>query len=179
VEGLVIGDEVNLRAGPSRLFPVLQTFPYHAAVSVLNAAPGREWLQVRSADGVTGWMKAQYVQVDLAIEAISLAPVSQDWIRLKGSVKDSNGRPVVGAYVQLYDSQGHSAETRSWEDSYFYLLLPVTSQGRWTLVVLRPACRLSASISYCPGPGNFMDNPRTLELTGDQAVEVVYQLDGL
>ena len=177
IPGRVTGGDVNLRAGPSRLFPILQTLPYRADLSVLSAAPGREWLQVRSVEGVTGWMKAQYVQMDLAMEAVALAEIPADWITLKGSLKDSSGRPVVSAYVVLYDRLGRSADTRSWEDSYFYLYLPQGSEGTWTLAVLRPTCSWASTNPTCRGAGYFVDNPRAVEISGDQAqsVEVIYQ----
>jgi len=172
----VIGGGVNLREGPGQLFPVLQVLPYHAAVTVLSASPGRQWLQVRAEDGTTGWMMAQYIQTSLAVEAITQASGSQDWITLKGSVKDSAGMPLVGADILLYDAYGNRAVTRSWEDSYFYLLLPKNTQGRWTLRVLRPVCRSASMNPQCPGPGYFLDNPRVLEIFGDQSVDLVYQL---
>jgi hypothetical protein len=176
VAGQVTGSGIILREGPSQLFAVLKRLSYHTPVSVLTAAPGREWFHVRLKDGSNGWIMAQYVQIDLWVEAVGVAPISSDWITVKGSVKDSNGQPVVNAYVVLYDSQGHSTHTRSWEDSYFYLFLPRNSQERWMLNAVRPACWTVAPTPACPGMGYFLDNPRKLQISGDQSLKLLYQL---
>jgi hypothetical protein len=176
LNGQVIGGGVNLRSGPSQLFPILETLPYQTPVGVLNAVPGRQWLQVVTEDGITGWMAAQYIQTNFALEAIPLAPISEDWLVLKGSVKDSASRPLVSVNGMLYDSQGHLATTRSWEDGYFYLFLPKGSPDHWMLRVSRPACYNSSINPQCPGPGFFIDNPRAILLVDDKSIEIIFQL---
>jgi SH3-like domain-containing protein len=47
---------VNIRTGPSTLFPVLRTIPQGIELAVLGQDASADWLSVRLADGTEGWI---------------------------------------------------------------------------------------------------------------------------
>ncbi len=51
---------LNLRAGPSTLFPVIRALPARTGITVLGRNAGGDWLSVRLADGVQGWLAARF-----------------------------------------------------------------------------------------------------------------------
>ena len=56
VEGAVVGDQVNLRMGPSIDYPVLDVIDGGRTFAVLGQNANGEWLSIRLADGAEGWM---------------------------------------------------------------------------------------------------------------------------
>ena len=57
---LVTSAGLNLRAGPATSFPVIRALPARTGLTVLGRNAGGDWLAVRLADGVQGWLAARF-----------------------------------------------------------------------------------------------------------------------
>ncbi len=63
------GGLVNLRTGPGTDSPVLMGVDSGQRVLVLARNQAATWLYIRTADGMTGWMSADYVVTGQPVES--------------------------------------------------------------------------------------------------------------
>jgi uncharacterized protein YraI len=74
IDGQVVGQGggVNLRAIPSTNGTVLTTLPEFTTLDILGKTADNAWLQVKSPSGITGWVWAAYIQVNIDLGAIPI-----------------------------------------------------------------------------------------------------------
>ncbi len=63
-------DYLNLRAAPTTASSVLTLLAPGTPLAILGVTADRSWLQVRLATGITGWVSAQYVDVNIDLDAV-------------------------------------------------------------------------------------------------------------
>jgi hypothetical protein len=82
----VSSDSPNLRAGCGTGYQALASYPQKTALNVLGKAAGAGWLKVETPDGRTGWMQAQYLQVNVSLVDVLIAACTfQDFERENGT----------------------------------------------------------------------------------------------
>jgi uncharacterized protein YraI len=64
----VAGERLNMRSGPSQQYDVLGTYEPGAVFTPLGRNDDGTWLQVHAPDGQIGWMLAQYLQLNVALD---------------------------------------------------------------------------------------------------------------
>jgi hypothetical protein len=85
-EAEVSSNSLNLRAGCGIGYQSLANYPQRTALNVLGKAAGAEWLRVETPDGRTGWMYAQYLQVNVPLVDVPIAACTfQDFERENGT----------------------------------------------------------------------------------------------
>jgi len=85
-EAVVSSDSPNLRAGCGTGYQALASYPQKTALNVLGKAAGAGWLKVETPDGRTGWMYAQYLQVNVSLGDVPIAACTfQDFERDNGA----------------------------------------------------------------------------------------------
>ena len=63
---------LNLRAGPSKMFAVLRLLPPGEGLTVLAQTESGEWYMVRAANGDEGWVMSAYLDLNIPAETIAL-----------------------------------------------------------------------------------------------------------
>lgn len=148
---------INLRAGPSMLHTILGQYTKGSAVTLLAAAPGREWLKILAADGRTGWMNIKNLTIK---EDINVLPVIQinESITVTGKVVDASNKGISGIQIGV-TRQGPDTSIRidgtTGADGVFYAFAPLEYQGTWKAQILGIDCKSSIMDANCKYTGGF------------------------
>ena len=67
-DAVVSVDTLELREGPVVVYRALGSYPNGTPLEVLGKEPEERWLKVRTPDVQTGWMFAQHLRVNIALE---------------------------------------------------------------------------------------------------------------
>ncbi len=96
--GTVTAATLRVRAGPSTAQPIVATLSRGAQVTVVGQSPAGDWLNVRLANGTTGWVSAQYVTVQpVARSTISLPAPPTGLVR--ATVRDIIDGDTIGVLI--------------------------------------------------------------------------------
>jgi serine/threonine-protein kinase len=71
-EAVVNIARLKLRAGPGESFPVLATLDQGTPLKVRGREATGQWVQVEAADGLSGWMATEYLQLNVALADVPL-----------------------------------------------------------------------------------------------------------
>lgn len=151
-----IADNVNLRVSPGRLFQVSRILTRGSRVEFLGILPNGQWLKVRTGEGVVGWILKDLVETEF--NPIGPQAVPDNVVLITGIVLDANSTPVNGVEISIFkDEQRDTALTIN--DGRYYLYLPTTLNGVWTLKQTGLSCESSMMGPNCqcllPGCGTF------------------------
>ncbi len=134
--------EVRLRTGPGYLFPVLRQLAEGSTVTVLGKAPGGEWIRVRTAETMEGWVFWRLLNSTVNLtEAPVVQP--QNVQRIHGRVVDGSGTPIRGVSFDVVQGiQTISGINPVLTDpaGEFFAFLPPDSHGIWTVKHTGIAC---------------------------------------
>ncbi|MCC7370047.1 MAG: SH3 domain-containing protein [Chloroflexi bacterium] len=120
------GDRLNLRAGPSTTDPIARALEPGTTLTVTGSARtvgGTRWLPVRTADGQSGWVSQQYVQVvstptptpTRPPDATPTPPPTDPSAAPSSDGQMPLGRPLtVEAKVKFPEIQGREQEVTIW-----------------------------------------------------------------
>jgi uncharacterized protein YgiM (DUF1202 family) len=165
-------DNLNVRMSPGYLFDVLMVVQPTDALSVLGKAPGGEWINVKTADGVEGWVFAELLKSDVDLEQVSVSE-PKDVLLIKGRVLDAAGTPIQGVGFDVKQGTEADALTNAVvtdANGEFFSFLPTTSSGAWTVTYTATACKSnvwsdSACSNYKAGyTGNVTPQTLTVNL---------------
>ena len=136
-------DSLKLRSNPGLTFIALILVQQTDNLTVIGAAPGGQWLNVKTESGTEGWVFAQFVTSSVDLTQI---PVIQpkDVEVIKGHVTDASGAPMAGVGFDL--NQG--VEPHAYSDSVvtdaggnFYSFVPTEATGSWTVTFSSLDCK--------------------------------------
>ena len=160
VTGKVNVFSMNMRSGPSTIHEVVEIFSQGTGLKVVGKAPGDEWVFVEIAGAEPGWMYAPLLEMEAGLDAIpTLNP--EGCLLVVGRVEGSDGLPVGDIKVALFQVVGgieKRTETLSDGEGNFYLYLPETSDGEWTVQVVGYRCASRIVEQNCQYSGSFRDN---------------------
>jgi sulfatase modifying factor 1 len=71
-DAVVKQDDVELREGPSSVYGVVGTYGQGTELVVLGRSSGKQWLKVSAPDAKLGWMRVEYLQVNVAIDSLEV-----------------------------------------------------------------------------------------------------------
>jgi formylglycine-generating enzyme required for sulfatase activity len=77
--GAVVKDSsVEIREGPGSVYAVVATYPQGTKLDVLGRSAGKQWLKVRTPDGQVGWIRVEFLEVNVAVDVLEVgsAPAS-------------------------------------------------------------------------------------------------------
>ena len=67
---------LNLHAGPGNEYAVVRNYAQGTAVSLTGKSTDGQWVQVRTPDGLTGWMWAAYLRIDVSLASVPVIQTS-------------------------------------------------------------------------------------------------------
>lgn len=138
---------VNLRVNPGRLFQVSRVMSLGTRLEVLGYAPGREWINVRNEEGIVGWVGIDFV--DGGFDGPPPPEVlPADVLLVSGTVLDLNGKPVSGIGIGIFQNPQRD-EVHTDETGTYYLFLPKTLSGSWSLQQLSISCTSNIMNANC------------------------------
>lgn len=123
-------DNVNLRSNPGRLFDVIRVMLRGSRMEYLGALPNGQWLKVRTGEGVIGWVLTELVVADF--EPTYPYAVPDNVLLITGTVLDANNNPITGVGISISKDE-QSDNTFSVQDGTYYLYVPATLSGNWSL----------------------------------------------
>ena len=133
---------VNLRTQPGVLFPVSRVLAQGSRLQVLGYAPGREWVNVLTNEGLSGWVDLDFVQT---IPQGTFQTIDPDDVQLiSGRVADADGKPVNGIGFAVGSKR---TDALTDETGYFYAYLPKSLSGVWQVSYISIG---SWSVAYTP-----------------------------
>jgi uncharacterized protein YraI len=130
-------DNVNVRANPGRLFDVIRVMLRGSRMEYLGALPNGQWLKVRTGEGVIGWVLTELVEADF--EPILPYVVPDNIILITGTVLDASNNPITGIGISISKDE-QSDNTLTVKDGIYYLYLPTTLNGTWSLKQVSISC---------------------------------------
>ena len=110
---VVTTNALNVRSGPSTLYPVLITVPNGTEMTVTGRNPLNTWIAVQLADGTEGWVTrslTSYTNIAPVVETPPLPAATPD----PNATTDPNAPPVPGDDVQLSEAQAEEALGDGW-----------------------------------------------------------------
>ena len=136
-------DNLKLRANPGLTFEALILLQQTYNLTVIGAAPGGQWLNVKTESSMEGWVFAQYVTSSVSVSQMPVVQPKNVQV-IKGHVADASGAPMAGIGFDL--NQG--AEPHAYSDSVvtdasgdFYSFIPTDASGSWTVSYTSPDCK--------------------------------------
>ena len=178
ITGKVDVFSLNMRSGPSTVHGVVEVFSQGTGLKIVGKASGDEWVFVEVAGAEPGWMYVPLLEMD---EDLSVIPVTnpEGSLLVVGRVEGSDGKPVGDIKVAIFQGIGETerrTETITGPDGNFYIYLPETSQGEWTVQVVGYRCSSRIVEQNCQFSGFFRDNGvAVLELPQATPVVFVYE----
>jgi uncharacterized protein YgiM (DUF1202 family) len=164
-------DNLKVRMGPGYLFEAWGMAQQTDTLTVLGKAPGGEWINVETAQGIKGWAFAE-----LLTSAVDLAQVPvqtpTEVVTLTGRVLDGNGTPIQGVGFEIKQGSETEALTNAVvtdANGEFFSFLPVGTSGTWTITQNAIACKSnvwsdSTCSTYKAGYTGTVE-PKTLTVT--------------
>ena len=157
-------DNVNLRVNPGRLFDVVRVMVRGSRMEYLGALPNGQWLKVRTGEGVIGWVLTELVEADF--EPILPYVVPDNVLLITGTVLDANNIPITGIGISISQDE-QSDNTLTVKDGIYYLYLPTTLNGTWSLKQVSISCESNIMNENCTcitaGCGIFEPNEYLLK----------------
>jgi uncharacterized protein YgiM (DUF1202 family) len=173
-------DNLNVRNNPGYLFDALMVSQQTDTLTVLGKAPGGEWINIQTADGVEGWVFAELLKSDVNLEQVPVRE-PKDVLLIKGRLLDVSGTPIQGAgfdVKQGADTNALSNPVVTDANGEFYAFLPSTSSGTWTISYTAIACKSNAwsdgSCSTYKAGYTGSVNPQTLTVSLPQSSPLAF-----
>ena len=140
-------ENVNLRVNPGRLFKVSRVLAKGTRLQVLGSAPGGDWLNVISAEGIIGWVGLTFV--DAGPDGLAESVISpKDAQLITGQVLDVNGNPVSGIGITFFQNSQRD-DVLTDQTGTYYLYVPLTLIGTWGLQFSAISCESSVMDANC------------------------------
>lgn len=173
-------DNLKVRMNPGYLFDAWGMAQQTDTLTVLGKAPGGEWINVETAEGVKGWVFAELVKSAVDLEKIPVqTPV--DVVIISGRVLDGSGLPIQGVGFDI--QQGTEAEALTNpvvtdSNGEFFSFLPASASGTWTVTYTATACKSnvwsdSTCTTYKSGYTGVV-TPQTLSVSLPQASPLAF-----
>lgn len=139
-------DNVNLRVNPGRLFQVSRVLTRGSRMEYLGILPNGQWLKVRTGEGVVGWILKELVEADF--ELVGPLAVPDNVVLITGTVLDATNNPVTGVEISISKDE-QSDRTLTSKEGTYYLYLPTTLSGVWSLKQTAISCESNLMGSDC------------------------------
>jgi len=146
ISGSIQADFLNLRAGPSTFFEIINTFVKDTALTALERTPDNRWvkIEIEFEDEPTaeGWMATDYLELNGEVSSLPLAVISEGQI-IRGKVEDTDGNPIPGINVATllqYDDVDLRTDVISNDNGDFEVYLPEDLAGTFDIQIVSWLC---------------------------------------
>jgi len=174
----VWADNVNVRANPGYLFPVIQNVAQGTEFLVLGRSPGGEWIQVESAIGGKGWVFTKLVENEADLQFTPVIQLSRVQL-VRGHVQDGQGNPISG--IQFALAQGNQPDEQRTDamtddTGIFYAFIPPSAVGSWSVSYTAIACTSNTMDENCNCLGGICGDlfPQSITITLPQTEPLVF-----
>jgi hypothetical protein len=160
-------DNVNLRIQPGTLFKVSRVMPKGSRLQLLGVAPGGDWLNVLNDENINGWVGAGLVDGGFDGPPLPII-IPVDVLTISGRVADVNGNPISGigfAVTQKTGSSTSRVDGMTDAAGTFYVFLPLSTSGNWTVEFVSVACTSNTMDADCQCVNNACGKPDPLSIT--------------
>jgi formylglycine-generating enzyme required for sulfatase activity len=99
---MVTQDGAELRDGPGSVYPVVRALGKNTELVAVGRSEGKQWLQVRAPDGQVGWVRAEYLQVNVAVDGLEVVrppPTPTPRVPYAGATKALGQTGITLVYV--------------------------------------------------------------------------------
>ena len=165
-------DNLKIRTNPGLMFEAMVLLQQTDELTVMGAAPGNEWIYVKTADGTEGWVFAELLASSVDLTQIPIRQPKELKV-IKGQVLDVSGLPIQGVVFDIKQGSEASSNTVVTDgNGMFYSFMPDSATGDWTVSYSGIACKSnvwadSTCTTYKPGFTGNLD-PQTLNVTVPQ-----------
>jgi uncharacterized protein YraI len=177
---VLMDSNLRVRDQPGVNGAILASIPSGTPLLLLGKTPGEGWLQIQTADGIIGWVAADYVSTTTDFEAL---PVTGRQTGISNPITLS---PRVSANIQQIYTEGQAMGSRAGVFSKVgdsitaapHMFLPIGS-GNYTLgehEYLKDIIDYFSQIEARPGYGNSFLNPSLAAAVG-WTTSVMYDTD--
>jgi hypothetical protein len=180
IDGEVNVAFLNMRSGPSTFFEVIGTFEQGVNVLAKSRVFENTWIEVEieveDEDPITGWMFAEYIDLDEDITLLPLASFPEDQI-IAGIVQDENGDPIEGVVIAtLYstDDADLRVDSTSNAQGRFTVFLPEDLFGILDVQVISPLCDSILMDEDCQISGHILLNERVFVSIPQDRQEITF-----
>lgn len=171
---------LNMRDGPSTFFDVIGTFEDGVNVVAISRVFDNNWVEVEieneDEELVTGWMFAQYLDLEEDISLLPLASFPDNQI-ITGIVQDENGDPIEGvgiATVLSTDDADFRVDSTSNAQGRFTVILPENLFGILDIQVISPQCDSILMDEDCQISGYILLNERVFVSIPQDRQEITF-----
>lgn len=168
---------LNMRAGPSSLFAVVQKLSQGSDIWIFGRARGDDWLMVRDEGNHVGWVSREFIQIDGSQSRLPIIAAPDELI-IQGQVVDNQQTPIPG--VNLAVTQGMSpneirTDVYSDAEGHFYAYLPSNAQGPWTVAIVGIRCTSPIMDTNCKYSGRFSTDAFTIMVPDDVEIPLIFE----
>jgi hypothetical protein len=138
LNAVVSVQSLNIRLGPSSIFPQVTAKLENTTLAILGKALGDEWVMIRTPDNLVGWAKAEFLDVDGSLDDVAYIQPA-DAMLIQGRVEDINGVAIPGVDIAIHQGTGaNEIRTDAMSDAAgdFYAYLPATANGTWRVEIV-------------------------------------------
>ncbi|HLA06208.1 MAG TPA: SH3 domain-containing protein [Anaerolineales bacterium] len=170
---------VNLRVGPGTLFQVSRVLAQGTMLEAHGRSRGGEWLYVKNAEGIFGWVLVQLVTISRH-DGPPLPEVDPpNSYLVSGVVITDNAASVSGigfAITQGFSSNAPRTDATSDEEGHFFAYLPATLTGTWNVRFVSVACTSNTMDANCNCKSGICGKaqPETVEITLPLSKELIF-----
>lgn len=160
ITGRVNVSFLNLRTGPSTLFPVLKSFEASTELLIQRRVATNEWIEVKveiGDDEFIGWMLASLVESDGDILNLEVFEFPEDQI-IQGRVEDSNANPIDNITIALIiriDEEEFRSDSSSNASGDFTFYIPEDVNAILDIQIVGIGCESIIVNSSCSLEGFF------------------------
>jgi uncharacterized protein YraI len=152
IQGTITVQNFKLRSGPGFLFDTVGLYDEADVVQVYGRSQGDGWYFVSTSDQRSGWMKADYITLSGEVGDVPLIGYS-DADMITGHVRNTSGQPMtdIGVAISSNDPNSTTALDNAFTDGTgsFYLYLPTTLSGDYTIGVNAYGCQSNSVDTQC------------------------------
>ena len=178
VPATVTSQALVLRAGPDVDESSLGSYADGTIVAVLGQAPGGEWFEVATPDGLRGWMAADFLELSAPAEEVPESAEAALPVSVSGQVVDEAGEGIGGIVVAAGSPDADEAsrvEATTGADGAFVLELAPGSTGTWTVEIAGVGCDSRIVNDRCQLFGYFAATPAVeVDLPAEEPVTLAY-----
>jgi hypothetical protein len=166
---------INLRTGPGYTFPIIKKLTGQPKLIILAQALGSDWVLADTGEQ-KGWVPVKYLQI-YGLDIFRALPMEEvkDAYTIQGKVADANGTPINHVTVTLAQGGSTFTTAASATDGSFYLYLPNTAKGIWTISVTDVSCLSEIMNKDCKYTGHFYPTYTHVTLPQAEPVEFSYK----
>lgn len=186
ISGVILANFLNLRAGPSTLFEIINTFVKDTDLTALERTQDNRWvrveIEIEDEPAVEGWMAIEFLELDGDVSGLPLASIDEAQI-IRGQVEDTEGNPIPGvviAAVLQYDEVDLRTDVSSNADGDFEVYLPEDLFGTFDIQIVAWLCESQIANLDCKFSGYVQVIDRAfITVPQEEEILFIYEQTGL